>query len=68
MTPGGKGTRGYNIVTMTHHEVSQAHLYILNNTAKVIPYIDAHKKEVAALNPKFNMMRVLQEHNGTFMT
>ena len=67
MTPGGKGTRGYNIVTMTHHEVSQAHLYILNNTAKVIPYIDAHKKEVAALNPKFNMMRVLQEHNRTFM-
>jgi len=66
-TPGGKGTRGYNVVTMTRQEVSQAHLYILNNTAEVIPYIEAHKKEVAARNPKLNMMRVLPEHNKTFM-
>ena len=28
----GKGTRGYNVVTMTQQEVSQSHLYILNNT------------------------------------
>ena len=38
-TPGGKGTRGFNVITMTQHEVSQAHLYVLNNTAEVIPYI-----------------------------
>ena len=44
-TLGGKGTRGFNVVTMTRHEVSQAHLYVLNNTAKVIPYIDVHKKK-----------------------
>ena len=31
-TPGGTCTLGYNVVTMTRHEVSQAHLYILNNT------------------------------------
>ena len=24
----GKGTRGYNVVTMTRHDVSQVHLYI----------------------------------------
>ena len=30
-TWGGKGTRGYNVVIMTRQEVSQAHLYILNN-------------------------------------
>ncbi|XP_028193232.1 uncharacterized protein LOC114378827 [Glycine soja] len=42
----GKGTRGYNVVTMTRHDVSQAHLYILNNTTEVFPYIEAHKKHV----------------------
>ena len=41
---GGKGTRGFNVVTMTRHELSQVHLYVLNNTAEVIPYIDSHKK------------------------
>ena len=51
-TPGGKGTRGYNVVTMTWHEVSQAHLYILNNTTEVIPYIDAHKKKTHSNEPK----------------
>ena len=44
-TPGGKGTRGFNVITMTQHKVSQAHLYVLNNTAENIPYIDAHKKK-----------------------
>ena len=66
-TPGGKDTRGYNVVTMTRYEISQEHLYILNNTAKVIPYIDAHKKQVTTMNPKMNIMRVLQEHNRTFI-
>ena len=45
-TSGGKGTtRGFNVITMTRNEVSQAHLYVLNNTAEIIPYIDAHKKK-----------------------
>ena len=43
------------------------HLYILNNTTDVIPYIDAHKKKLIAMNPKMNMMMVLQEHNRTFI-
>ncbi|XP_028242242.1 uncharacterized protein LOC114420582 [Glycine soja] len=63
----GKGTRGYNVVTMTRHDVSQAHLYILNNTPEVLPYIEAHKKHVRETHPKMNMMRVLQEHNKTFI-
>ncbi|XP_028199391.1 uncharacterized protein LOC114383867 [Glycine soja] len=63
----GKGTRGYNVVTMTRHDVSQAHLYILNNTTEVFPYIEAHKKHVRDSHPKMNMMRVLQEHNKTFI-
>jgi len=47
--------------------VSQAHLYVLNNTAEVIPYIDAHKKELTTMNLKLNMMRVFQEHNRSFI-
>ena len=42
---GGQGTRGYNVMTMTRHEVSQVHLYVLNNTIEVIPYLEAHKKD-----------------------
>ena len=63
----GKGTHGYNVVTMTRHEVSQAHLSILNNTVEVLPYIEAHKKHVTDTHPKMNMMRVLQEHNKNFI-
>ncbi|XP_014631515.1 uncharacterized protein [Glycine max] len=62
-----KGTHGYNVVTTTRHDVSQAHLYILNNTTEVFPYIEAHKKHVRDSHPKMNMMRVLQEHNKTFI-
>jgi len=43
------------------------HLYVLNNTSEVIPYIDTHKQNVATTHPKINMMRVLQEHNRTFI-
>ena len=59
--------RGYNVVTMTQHEVSQAHLYILNNTQEVIPYIHTHKEYLTAIHPKMNMIKVLQEHNRTFI-
>ena len=63
----GKGTHGYNVVTMTRHEVSQAHLYILNNTTEVISYIDTHKQNLIVTHPKMNIMKVLQEHNRTFI-
>ena len=43
------------------------HLYVLTNTTEVIPYIDAKKENVAASHPNMNMMRVLQEHNKTFI-
>ena len=44
----GRGTRGFNVVTVDLQEVSQAHLYVLNNTTKVIPYIEAHKQNVTS--------------------
>ncbi|XP_028189754.1 uncharacterized protein LOC114376042 [Glycine soja] len=63
----GRGTRGFNVVTMDRQQLSQAHLYVLNNTAEVIPYIDAHKEYVTTCHPTMNMMRVLQEHNKSFV-
>ena len=66
-TWGGKGTRWYNIITMTREEVLEVHLYILNNTTEVFLYIDSHKKILKVTHPKMNMIKVLQEHNRTFI-
>ena len=63
----GRGTCGFNVVTMDRKQVSQAHLYVLDNTAEVIPYIDAHKEYVAACHLNMNMVRVLQEHDRSFI-
>jgi len=63
----GKGTRGYNVVTMTQHEINQAHMYVLNNTQEVAPYIDSHKDFLMATYPKMNKMKMLQEHNRSFI-
>ena len=63
-TTHGRGTRGFNVVTMDRQQLSQAHLYVLNNTAEVIPYIDYHKQHVLHTHPKFNKTRLLQEHNS----
>ena len=62
-----RGTRGFNVVIVDCQQVSQAHLYVLSNTAEVIPYIDAHKEYVAACHQNMKMMRVLQEHNRSFI-
>ena len=66
-TPQGRGTRGFNVVTIDCKQVSQAHLYVLNNILDIIPYIDAHKQNVAATIPKMNMMKVFQEHNRSII-
>ena len=66
-TTQGRGTRGFNVVTMDRQQLSHAHLYVLNNTAEVIQDIDCHKKHVLDTHPKINKMRLLQEHNRTFI-
>ena len=37
---------------MDRQRLSQAHLYVLNNTTEVIPYIDSHKKTCLGYSPK----------------
>ena len=63
----GRGTREYNVLTMGQLEVSQAHLYILNNTEEVLPYIETHKQNLIVTHPIMNMIKVLKEHKKTFI-
>jgi len=60
-----KCLRGVNIASKCRSKVLQAHLYMLNNTDEVIPYIDAHKTIVKANNPR--QARNGMEHNRTFI-
>jgi len=55
------------VVRKSRSEVLQAHLYILNNTDEVIPYIDAHKAIMKENNPRQSEKWVLIEQNRTFM-
>ena len=47
--------------------MQQAHLYILNNSNEVLPYIVRHKALVKETNQKMTKNRVLKEHNKTFL-
>jgi len=47
-----KCLHGVNIVSKSRSKVLQTHLYILNNTDEVIPYIETHKAIVKANNPR----------------
>ena len=62
----GKG-RGLKLKAMGREEVLKAHLYILNNTDEVQPYLAAHKVIVKDINPRMNEKWLLNEHNKTFL-
>ena len=64
---GGKGSRGLHVITSSLEELQQAHLYILNNSKEVLPYIVCHQALVKESNPKMTRNRVLKEHNKTFL-
>jgi hypothetical protein len=63
----GKGIRGLKLKAMRREEVLQAHLYILNNTDEVQPYLSAHKVIVKDRNPRMKEKWLLNEHNKTFL-
>jgi len=64
---GGKGSRGLYVITPSLEELQHAHLYILNNSNEVFPYIVRHKALVKESNPKMTKKRVLKEPNKTFL-
>jgi len=50
-----------------HLDLQQAHLYVLNNSNEVFPYILHHEGLVKENNPKRSKNWVLKEHNKTFL-
>jgi len=63
-----KSSRGVHVESKSRKEVIQAHLYILNNTDEVIPYLTKHKDIVKEKNPRQSKRWVFMKHNKTFMT
>ena len=62
----GKGY-GVRIQHVSRQEVDQAHLYILNNTDDVIPYISEHVNEIKASHPRMSEKWQLNGHVKTFL-
>ncbi|KAK7279834.1 hypothetical protein RJT34_24892 [Clitoria ternatea] len=63
----GNGIRGFSVKSKPREEVLQAHLYILNNTDEVLPYISRHKNIIKAKNPRMTEKWLVNEHNKTFL-
>ena len=63
----GKGSWGLHVITLGLEKLNQAHLYMLNNTNEVVPYIVCHEALVKESNPKMIKNKVLKEHNKTFL-
>ena len=64
----GKGVRGVKIQSVSRKEVDQAHLYVLNNTVEVIPYISEHIDEIKCTHPRMSEKWALNEHTKTFLS
>ena len=64
---GGKGSRRLHVITPSVEDLQQAHLYVLNNSNEVLPYILRHEGLVKESNPKMSKNKVLKEHNKTFL-
>jgi len=54
---GCKGSRGFAIITMSHEELNQGNLYILNNSEVVDLHITAHKEFLQVNQPKMTKNR-----------
>jgi len=56
-----------HVITLSLEDLQQAHLYTLNNSNEVLPYIVRHRGLVKENNPKMSKNRLLKEHNKTFL-
>ena len=60
------GRRGASVKSVNPNELSQVHLYILNNVDEVQASIAAHKEAVRKENHRMTEQRLIREHNRTF--
>ena len=56
----GKGSRGLHVITPSVEDLQQAHLYVLNNSNEVVPYILCHEGLVKESNPNMSKTRVVK--------
>ena len=54
------------MITPSVEDLLQAHLYVLNNSNEVLPYILQHEALVKQNNQKISKNWVLKKHNKTF--
>ena len=54
------------MITPSVEDLLQAHLYFLNNSNEVLPYIVKHEVLVKQSNSKMSKNWVLKKHNKTF--
>ena len=59
---------GVKIQSVSKKLVDQAHLYMLNNTVEVNPYITQHIDETKSAHPRMSEKLALNEHNKTFLS
>ena len=59
----GKGSRGLHVITLSLEDLQQAHLYMLNNSNEVLPYIVHDEGLVKESNPKMSKNKGLKGHN-----
>ena len=62
------GTQVQRMETKHRDEVMKAHLYILNNSDEVIPYLDEHKSILRNENRKMNDKAFMIKHNNAFLS
>ena len=55
------------VIRKDQQRVLQAHLYILNNTNDVLPFLDEHKMLLKSINPQANEKWLLNVHNKMFL-
>jgi len=55
------------VIIPSVEDLQQTHLYVLNNSNEVLPYILRHEGLVKESNPKMSKNKVLKEHNKTFL-
>ncbi|KAI9126289.1 hypothetical protein K1719_002710 [Acacia pycnantha] len=60
------GRQGASVKSVDRDELSQVHLYILNNVDEVQASISAHKEAVRKENHRMTEQRLIREHNITF--
>ena len=61
----GKGSRGLHVITPTIEDLQQAHLYVLNNSNKVLSYIVHHEGLVKESRRKIHLQ--LTQYNSSLV-